>query len=114
MNQMHTDEFISEMRGVLEQEEGRLKAELKAISHKHGADTEADFPNYGRNDEDNATEIADYQALSSTATVIEERLKSVQGALERIKVGTYGLTADGKKIPVARLRANPAADTLVK
>ena len=114
MSEKHTEEFIEEMRGVLEQEEKRLMTELKAISHQTDGDTEADFPDYGRNDEDNATEIADYQALSSTATVIEERLKDVQAALARIEAGKYGTTEDGRMIPENRLRANPAAKTLVE
>jgi RNA polymerase-binding transcription factor DksA len=101
----HTTKFIAEMKEALQRERQQLLPELK--------ETEV-VPDYGRNDEDNATEMADFQATSATKRTIEDRLKEIDEALERIESGTYGLTSDGKPIPEERLRANPAATTTVQ
>jgi RNA polymerase-binding transcription factor DksA len=101
----HKPEFIAEMKEALQRERQHLLTELKETG---------DFPEYGRNDEDNATEVADYEATSATKRTLQERLKSIEEALEHIKSGTYGLTPDGKLIPEERLRANPAATTTVQ
>lgn len=42
-----------------------------------------------------------------------QMLKKIEDALKRIEEGTYGMTADGKPIPVERLMADPTATTLV-
>jgi len=104
MPKQHTKEFITEMKIRLEAEKKRLKRELGQTS---------DFPEYGRSDEDNATEIADYQATASASNAIIERLRNVQTALDRINDGTYGITDNGETIPEERLRANPAATTII-
>ncbi|MFH1354511.1 MAG: TraR/DksA C4-type zinc finger protein [bacterium] len=106
MSQKHSTGFINEMRTQLETEKIRLEQELSTISSK--------FPEYGRNEEDNATEIADYQATSATENTLEVRLIGVTAALNRIEQGTYGITEGGDLIPEARLRANPAATTVIK
>lgn len=102
---MHTPEFIQEMKTVLEEEQALLDKEIAAINT---------FPEYGRNDEDNVTEVADYQAAASTEVTLQKRLIDVKDALERIKQGTYGSTTDGETIPQDRLRANPAATNIIK
>lgn len=104
-NKHHSPKFIQEMNLQLKAEKNRLKKELRALG--------SEFPEYGRNDEDNATEIADYQATSATENTLEERLRHVTEALNRIKEGTYGVTEDGQIIPEQRLRANPAATTVI-
>ncbi len=93
-----------EMKGALEKERAHLVNEIRQT----GA-----FPEYGRNDEDNATEVADFTAASSTADALKQRLIDVQAALLRITAGTYGITDTGRVIPEDRLRANPAATTIV-
>jgi len=105
LNKHHSPELIQEMNLQLKAEKDRLEQELRAIGSK--------FPEYGRNEEDNATEIADYQATSATESTLEERLRNVTEALNRIKRGTYGITEDGQTIPEKRLRANPAATTII-
>lgn len=100
----HSQEFIAEMEVLLRQEKAHLEADRAA---------HADFPDYGRNEEDNATEIADFSATSAAKEEQEARLGEVEAALARIKDGAYGVTKDGQFIPENRLRANPAATTLV-
>jgi RNA polymerase-binding transcription factor DksA len=105
MSKTHTAGFIREMKARLEKEKDQLKQEL---------DQNEQFPEYGRNDEDNATEMADYESSTATKNVVQDRLNSVTGALERIKAGTYGITESGDLIPEDRLRANPAATSTIQ
>ncbi|MEX1997656.1 MAG: hypothetical protein WEA04_03195 [Candidatus Andersenbacteria bacterium] len=109
----HNAAFIEEMQAKLTTERDLLKQELGQVAHKQHGDYQADFPNYGRNVEDNATEMADFQALAATTEATEQRLHEVEAALEHIAAGTYGLTANGQAIPEERLRANPAATTII-
>ncbi len=110
----HSPEFIQEMKQRLMEEQAQLRKDLQRLGHKEHGDYQADFDEYGRDDEANAMEIADHQAQASTTDTIEERLKEVEEALERIEQGKYGVTDEGELIPENRLRANPAANTLVK
>ena len=114
MTNNHKPEFVSEMKDRLLKEQAQLQKELGLLTHKEGEDYQVDFPDYGRHDEDNATEVADFGSKLATSTVAEERLKEVDAALERIEKGTYGVTDEGEVIPEARLNANPAATTIVK
>ena len=110
----HTLEFIEEMRKSLTQEREQLTAELGKRANESEGDFQAKYPEYGRNEEENVTEIADYQAIAATTEQSEDRLKEIEEAFERIEENTYGITKDGQFIPEARLRANPAATTLVQ
>ncbi|MCE9643311.1 MAG: hypothetical protein K8Q97_03260 [Candidatus Andersenbacteria bacterium] len=101
---MHTQDFINEMKARLESEKALMLGELSEDSS---------FPDYGRNDEDNATEVENYQSMSAVTSAAKERLDEVEDALNRISAGTYGVTESGEMIPENRLRANPAATTLV-
>lgn len=110
----HSPEFIAEMKQKLESEHEMLLKELKIVANKKDGDFTAAFPDYGRNEEDNATEMADFVAATATTEAAEARLKEVGEALERLKAGTYGVTSDGELISEERLQANPAATTIIK
>jgi RNA polymerase-binding transcription factor DksA len=110
----HSPEFIAEMKQRLEAEREMLAKELKTVAHEQAGDFTADFPDYGRNEEDNATEMADFVATAATTEATEARLKEIEAAIERIEAGTYGKTSEGELIPEERLRANPAATTIIK
>lgn len=110
---MHSPEFVNEMKTALDREAQEVRDKLTRLAHKDEGDYQADFPDYGRNEEENASEVADYQATFATTEAIEARLEELEAALKRIEEGTYGLTAEGEEIPEDRLRANPAATTLV-
>ena len=101
---MHTQDFINEMKERLTQERRTLSGEAVESSG---------FPDYGRSEEENATEVADYEALKATNTAVTERLAEIDAALLKIKNKSYGVTEDGVMIPEGRLRANPAATTVI-
>ncbi len=99
---MHTQDFIEEMKNRLEEERAALKGEVID-----------ETPDYGRSEEDNATELADYEALTAASSSATLRIEEVESALARIVAGTYGVTEDGSEISENRLRANPAATTII-
>jgi len=109
----HSQAFINEMKEQLLSEEAVLTKTLSQHARKEHGDFQADHPEYGRSDEENADEVADYIATNATTEAEELRLKNIQVALRRIEAGTYGTTDDGQFIPEDRLRANPAATTIV-
>jgi DnaK suppressor protein len=115
MNQTtHSATFIHEMKARLEQEKALLQKELGVIADRSSDEGYiAKFPEYGEDEESNAMEMADYQATAAITASNKERLKTVEAALERLAEGRYGVTDDGQLIPEERLRANPAATTLV-
>ncbi len=102
----HHPDFIRAMKERLEADKGRIQQELSSL--------DTNFPEYGRHEEDNAAEIADYQASSATESALESRLREINKALDRIERGKYGITEEGELIPEQRLRANPAATTVIR
>lgn len=110
----HDENFIAEMKVRLLEEKKMLEEELNTLGHKNAeGEYIAEFPDYGRDEEDNATEVADYETTRATTKANQERLKEVEAALQKIEAGTYGITSDGQMIPEKRLQANPAASTTV-
>ncbi|MDZ4345286.1 MAG: hypothetical protein U1E51_22940, partial [Candidatus Binatia bacterium] len=105
--------FIAEMKQKLLDEQGQITKELKVDARDDHGDYQAIYPEYGRHEDENASEIADYTALNAATEALEKRLEEIQTALERVNNGTYGITSHGQLIPENRLRANPAATTLV-
>lgn len=99
---MYTQQFIEEMKKRLEEERIALTGEVIE-----------GVPDYGRSEEDNATEVADQEALNAASSSAKLRLADVEDALARIALGTYGVTQEGELIPEGRLRANPAATTVI-
>ncbi len=81
-----------------------LKAELSDIAAEDEIDDMEDMAGL---EIDNRTD----QALLLT---LQTELSEIEAALGRIDAGNYGICEKtGKPIPVARLRANPIARTLV-
>lgn len=105
--------FIEEMKQRLLAEKELLVKELAALADRT---PEGNYlpkvPDYGRDEESNATEAGDLEALQSTIQANVARLENVEAALGRMAAGTYGRTTEGTAIPEERLRANPAAEGL--
>lgn len=112
--------LIQEFKTALLQERDRLTKELEAIARpnpKVKGDWTATFPKSDSGDngeqsdlEESADEVEDYEIRRETEHALEERLASVNAALERITNGTFGISVKtGKLLPVEQLRANPAA-----
>lgn len=97
---------------LLDQQE-KLRSELGGFADKNTNkedDFNTRFPSYGDKDEENATEVADFQDNLSVERNLEKALEKTDLALGRIEDGTYGICAKcGKEIDPARLEAFPSA-----
>jgi RNA polymerase-binding transcription factor DksA len=112
--------FLNEMKSALEKEKSDLQSELDSVSspdtgdHVPG-DRAPEFPNLGDDnlDENSASpaEVAEYSLNADVTGTLNDKLKSVEAALERLENNTFGQCDKcSNEIAEARLRANPAAD----
>jgi DnaK suppressor protein len=73
------------------------------------------FPNYGDKPDENAQEIGEYTTNLATEKVLEDTLRDINNALERIEKGTYGICKYCKKpIGKKRMLARPVASACVE
>ncbi len=110
-----TPSHIHEYEKRLRQEENHLSETLISFAKQNkDASNEftSEFPSFGDPTDEDATIAAvnEYGTRLSAERALEERLRSVRSALERIQNKTYGTCAQcGKEIPPARLDASPEA-----
>ena len=109
---------IENIKKVLLEEQESLEKELGKIAHKNPKiegewDPVPEEPDTSVADKnDVADRLEDFSERQSTENTLEERYHQVQKALKKIEEGTYGICEiSGEKIPIERLRANPAATT---
>lgn len=90
-----------------------LKAFTKEDSHEKD-EHRTRFPNYGDKSDENVQEIDEYSTNLATERVLENALRDISNALDRIAKGTYGICKYCKKeIGEKRLLARPVANTCV-
>lgn len=108
-------EFIEKMKTVLVGDKARLEKELAKFSNSEDSDDkEAKFPDYGNSEEDNALEVADYEANLSIESDLQKSLRDVDAALDRIEEGEYGVCKYCKKtIEEKRLLARPTSSACI-
>ncbi len=95
-----------------------VEKELSKIARKEndGGEDEykAAFPDYGDKPDENAMEIAEYEANIAEEDLLERSLRDIIKALERIDNGSYGICKHcGKPIDPRRLQARPTAGSCV-
>lgn len=111
INKLRRKNSLKEFQGQLEKEKNKLEERLKNLTAPEGMLNE--MPDFGGevNDEsieaDQIEEIGNVLALKQ---VLENDLKNIDEALERIKNGVYGICRRcQKEIELKRLRVEPAA-----
>lgn len=96
---------------LLQKEE--LISELKGFANENKnaeGDYDAKFPQYGDHEDENASEVADFEGDLYLEKTLEKSLKKVNEALQMIKKETYGkCRVCQKEIPEKRLLAFPTA-----
>ncbi len=93
---------IEKQKKLLEEEKERLKNKIKQLS---------EFPDYGRNEDDNAKELADFENNLSLEEQIKFLLSKVNSALKAIDDGSYGKCKKCQKaIESGRLEIMPYAE----
>ena len=109
---MDKDEF-QKLYEDLELEEKRLRAQLAKIADPNPAvknDSEVRMPNYGEDEDENATESTDLGINFALVREIENKLNEIVKTKEKIKNGTYGTCEKcSVEIPPARLKVMPIA-----
>lgn len=109
--------FLKQLEEKLLKEKDKLESKLQtfATPNPHAKDDyNANFPNIGEGEDENANEVALYSDNLTLERTLEKELQDVKSALARIKRGTYGKCKYCKKeIDPKRLLARPASSACV-
>lgn len=111
--------LLQENKAKLEAERKRIRTVLGHLDTKDGdgefpGEFKPKFEEVGREEGENASEVEQFANNLGETNILEDRLKSIEAALERIAAGTYGKCKEGDDIEEERLRALPEADTCMK
>lgn len=101
---------LEEFRQMLQKERARLMLQLGHETH-----WDTDSLGYGNHMADDGTEAFEQVVDRSMRARLEDTLKSVEEALNKFELGTFGICeACGDKIDWARLEAKPHATLCIK
>ncbi len=110
----------SAFKKLLVVEKQKLETTLSSVGTKNPAnpsDWEPTYPDLDATPSDKselADEVEEFDNAIGIEAVLEDKLRDVDAALERIEAGTYGKCAvGGEDVETARLEANPAARTCI-
>lgn len=111
-------DFLEQVGKVLLEEKTRLEKELKSFSKKNsttkGEEYDANFPEYGDEEDENAREVADYTANKTLEVTFERELRDVESSLKRLHEGNYGMCKYcDQPIDEKRLLARPTSSSCV-
>lgn len=113
-----TKSFLEEVKTLLLEKKSDLESELGKFTKKNphvSDDYEANFPNYGDEEDENAREVAEYTANKPLEITLEKTLRDVNKALERLGKGTYGVCKYcDKPIDEKRLRARLTSSACIE
>jgi len=110
------DSTISEpIRQKLLDKEATLKKELLDVADKGvGGKYEANFPDYGNDEDENSAEVATFTDNLSVEHELTSTLRDIRSALQRLDDGTYGVCKYcGKQIDEKRLLARPWSSSCI-
>ncbi|MDA2922072.1 TraR/DksA family transcriptional regulator [Patescibacteria group bacterium AH-259-L07] len=105
--------FVASKKKDLQERRHEIKKQLESIAEKSTRvknDYEARFPEYGRAEDENADEVANFVDSLSLENNLENALAEVEAALKKIAKNEYGICEDcGKEMSKKRLEALPTA-----
>lgn len=112
------EKTIEKIKKDLSDRKKQILADLKDITGKDEHDKDehkAKFPKYGDKSDENAQEVGEYSTNLATEKVLENTLRDINNALERIAKSAYGICKYCQK-PIGRKRmlARPVASTCVE
>lgn len=111
-------DFVEEMKKILTEEKERIEEELSHFTHRNpdiDGDYEADFPNRGDKEDENASEVAQYSDNLSLEDKLEKALRDINQSLERMKNDKYGICKYcNEEIDERRVRARPTSGSCIK
>ncbi len=107
-----TPDFINQRKEDLLNKKEELEKELGEFAVKTSKDNwETKYPQMDGDEEDKTDEVEEYENLLPIEKSLEEKLKDVNTALEKIEKGEYGKCACGELISEERLSVLPEAKT---
>lgn len=108
---------LSIIKETLSEEKDKLEKQLAQFASKnvHNADDyDANFPEFGDKEEDNAVEVAQYSDNLTLERSLESSLRDVKKAIESLEKGGYGICKYCKKpIDERRLLARPTSSSCI-
>jgi RNA polymerase-binding transcription factor DksA len=109
----YSPQFFEERKKDLEERKDKILNQLKSFTnadpHKFN-NFNADFPNYGDDEDENAAEVATFEGNLYLEETLETSLEMINRALKKIEDGTYGLCEKCHSyISEGRLIAMPTA-----
>lgn len=110
-----TPAFVSQRKADLKKKKSELENQLKTFANKakgSKSNWQAGFPKITDSDEDRGDEVEEYENILPVEYTLEEDLRDVNLALEKIEKGTYGRCDNcNKEISEERLIILPEAIT---
>jgi DnaK suppressor protein len=107
------EEILKGLKYKLEGEKKTLESDLGKFAKKssgNSGDFETKYPDYGRGEEENESELIAYNTLKNIEEAIETRLAEIKEALIRLEQNTYGNCSKcGKEIEIEKLNTNPTS-----
>ncbi len=98
--------FLGDVKRRLMKEYDRLMGRMSSIMDKG----KTLWQEHGDKEDDNASEVSEFQDTLSLGKNMEKNLDDVKAALEQVDAGTYGICSNcGKPIEEARLKLVPSA-----
>lgn len=112
-------EFQKTMKKRLEEEKVRLEQELGQFAHRNPkaaeTDYQANFPDMGDKEDENAAEVAQFSTNLSLEDELEKALRDVEKALKGLEEGTYGICKYcNQPIDERRLEARPTSGSCIQ
>jgi len=117
-NSNFTQEFLNNRKAALLTRKTTLEEQLSSFAkqdpHQKG-NYNTEFPEFGDQEEDNASEVATFESNLSLEETLEQSLEMINRALAKIEDGTYGLCIKcGHPINEERLKIMPTATRCAK
>jgi RNA polymerase-binding protein DksA len=108
---------LKTLEDMLLEEKAKLEEELSRFAQRNPNNSEdfnADFPQLGEKEDENASEVAEYSKDLTLERTLEASLRDVNKALDRMKDGTYGTCKYcGKPIDEKRLMARATSTSCI-
>jgi DnaK suppressor protein len=109
---------LNKIKEKLLNDKEKLEADLGQFTtkNKHNPDDyDANFPDLGDKEDENANEVAQYSDNLTLERTLEKQLRDVNNALQRIDDGKYGVCKYcNKEISTERLEARPTSSACVE
>ena len=113
-----SEEQLEHFRQLLLEKKQSIETQLGAFAKKSDAiknDYQTQFEQIGDSEEENADEVANYADNLGIEHQLEDNLREIDAALERMDKGTYGLCEDcHQPMSPERLEAMPEATLCIK